>query len=240
MAKRIMVVEDNDLNRKLFCDVLKVNGHEVVPVADGQNVLSTAAKFQPDLVIMDIQLPNVSGVELIAGRGELIDSQVGMAAHQIRATLPGGSERILDADVVLISTGASPRILKGAEPDGERILNWRQLYDLGALPDHLIVVGSGVTGAEFVSAYTEMGVKVTAVSSRDRVLPSDGDDIMLLGAFRFLARGVSARDGEPDPDPLHRRRGRIRRRTRLHPCHGPSLGPAARRLRHPEAADPPE
>ena len=66
MAKRILVVEDNDLSRKLFCDVLKANGHEVVPVADGQNVLATAKRFAPDLVIMDIQLPNISGIDLIA------------------------------------------------------------------------------------------------------------------------------------------------------------------------------
>ena len=66
VAKRILVVEDNDLNRKLFCDVLKANGHEVVPVADGNDVIATARKFAPDLVIMDIQLPGVSGVDLIA------------------------------------------------------------------------------------------------------------------------------------------------------------------------------
>ena len=66
MPKRILVVEDNDLNRKLFCDVLKANGYEVVPVADGQNVVPTARKFKPHLVIMDIQLPHVSGLELIA------------------------------------------------------------------------------------------------------------------------------------------------------------------------------
>ena len=66
MAKRILVVEDNDLNRKLFCDVLKANGFEVVPVADGSNVVPTARKFIPDLVIMDIQLPNISGIDLIA------------------------------------------------------------------------------------------------------------------------------------------------------------------------------
>ena len=65
MPKRILVVEDNDLNRKLFCDVLKANGFEVVPVADGQNVLPTAKKFKPHAVVLDIQLPNVSGLELI-------------------------------------------------------------------------------------------------------------------------------------------------------------------------------
>lgn len=69
MPKRILVVEDNDLNRKLFCDVLKANGFEVVPVADGQNVIPTAKKFKPDAVVLDIQLPNVSGLELIEAFG---------------------------------------------------------------------------------------------------------------------------------------------------------------------------
>ncbi len=131
------------------------------------------------------------GVELIAGRAQMIDTQVGMAAHQVSAVLADGSERVLDADVVLIATGASPRVLAGAEPDGDRILNWRQLYDLDALPEHLIVVGSGVTGAEFVSAYTEMGVKVTAVSSRDRVLPHEDEDAALVLEEVFEQRGVT-------------------------------------------------
>jgi len=60
-----MVVEDNDLNRKLFCDVLKANGFEALPVADGELVLDTARRHQPDLIIMDIQLPGVSGMDLI-------------------------------------------------------------------------------------------------------------------------------------------------------------------------------
>ncbi len=66
MAKRILVVEDNDLNRKLFCDVLRASGFEIEPVADGELVLNAARAFDPDLVIMDIQLPGVSGVDLIA------------------------------------------------------------------------------------------------------------------------------------------------------------------------------
>lgn len=65
MAKLIMVVEDNDLNRKLFCDVLKAQGFEVEPIADGNAVLAAARRVSPDLIIMDIQLPGVSGVDLI-------------------------------------------------------------------------------------------------------------------------------------------------------------------------------
>ena len=60
-----------------------------------------------------------------------------------------------------------------AVPDGERILSWRDVYDLTELPEHLVVVGSGVTGAEFASGYSELGVPVTLVSSRDRVLPGE-------------------------------------------------------------------
>lgn len=131
------------------------------------------------------------GVQLLSGKGELIDPQIGMASHQVRATLSTGEEKILDADVVLIATGASPRELPGAVPDGERILTWRHLYDLEELPSHLVVVGSGVTGAEFVSAYTEMGVKVTMVSSRDRVMPHEDADAALVLEDVLAERGVT-------------------------------------------------
>ena len=75
-------------------------------------------------------------------------------------------------------------------PDGERILTWRQLYDLQELPEHLIVVGSGVTGAEFVSAYVELGARVTLVSSRDRVLPGEDADAAAVLQDVFAERGV--------------------------------------------------
>ena len=107
-----------------------------------------------------------------------------------RATLSDGTTQSFDGDVVLIATGASPRILPGAQPDGERILTWRQLYDLEDLPEHLIVIGSGVTGAEFVHAYTELGVKVTLISSRDRVLPHEDEDAALVLEEALAERGV--------------------------------------------------
>ena len=65
VAKRILVVEDNDLNRKLFSDVLAANGFAVQPVADGLDALDQARSFIPNLIIMDIQLPNISGLDLI-------------------------------------------------------------------------------------------------------------------------------------------------------------------------------
>jgi dihydrolipoamide dehydrogenase len=137
----------------------------------------------------------LEGVHLVRGTAELADAEPGMASHRVRVhaadpDLAGDPEE-LDADVVLIATGATPRILPGAEPDGERILTWRQVYDLAELPEHLIVVGSGVTGAEFASAYTEMGVPVTLVSSRDRVLPGEDADAAAVLEDVFAERGVS-------------------------------------------------
>ena len=92
---------------------------------------------------------------------------------------------------MLIATGAEPRILPGAEPDGDRILTWRQLYDLPELPPELIVVGSGVTGAEFASAYQALGSQVTLVSSRDRVLPHEDADAAVVVEDVFRRRGMT-------------------------------------------------
>jgi two-component system cell cycle response regulator DivK len=65
VAKRILVVEDNDLNRKLFCDLLRSQGFAVEPVADGNEAIERTRGFVPNLVIMDIQLNNISGLDLI-------------------------------------------------------------------------------------------------------------------------------------------------------------------------------
>jgi pyruvate/2-oxoglutarate dehydrogenase complex dihydrolipoamide dehydrogenase (E3) component len=131
------------------------------------------------------------GVRLITGTARFSDDQLGLAAHQVTAIASNGDTEELDADVVLIATGASPRIIPGAEPDGERVLTWRQIYDLPAMPTHLVVVGSGVTGAEFVSAYTEMGVRVTLVSSRDRVLPHEDADAAVVLEEVFTDLGTT-------------------------------------------------
>ena len=132
-----------------------------------------------------------AGVEVVAGRGELVDRHPGLAHHRVKVTAADGTVNVHDADLVLIATGASPRVLRGCEPDGERILTWRQIYDLSQLPDELIVVGSGVTGAEFVNAYTELGVKVTVVASRDRVLPHEDSDAAEVLERSFAERGVT-------------------------------------------------
>ncbi|RHA39671.1 NAD(P)H-quinone dehydrogenase [Cellulomonas rhizosphaerae] len=125
------------------------------------------------------------GVRILLGEGRLDGPQ------RVLVTTPGGvADEALEADMILVATGATPRELPTARPDGERILTWTQLYDLTALPEKLIVVGSGVTGAEFAGAYTSLGADVTLVSSRDRVLPGEDADAAELLEDVFKARGM--------------------------------------------------
>ncbi|PKV91888.1 dihydrolipoamide dehydrogenase [Amycolatopsis echigonensis] len=131
------------------------------------------------------------GVRVVTAEARFADDEPGLATHTVEVKHSDGTVESLSADVVLIATGATPRVLPGAVPDGERILDWRQLYDLTELPEHLAVIGSGVTGAEFASAYTEMGVKVTVVSSRDRVLPHEDADAAAVLEEVFTQRGTT-------------------------------------------------
>jgi NAD(P)H dehydrogenase (quinone) len=127
---------------------------------------------------------SAAGVKVVQGRGRLD------GPRRIIVTAPDGSTSTLDADTVLLATGAAPRIVAGAEPDGDRILTWEQVYDLDELPERLIVVGSGVTGAEFASAYRALGSEVVLVSSRDRVLPGEDADAAEVIEDVFTRRGM--------------------------------------------------
>ena len=129
------------------------------------------------------------GVEVLHGAACL------QGPHAVEVTADDGHTRTVEADVVLLATGARPRVVEGAEPDGERVLDWRQLYDLPELPEHLVVIGSGVTGAEFANAYLAVGSQVTLVSSRERVLPGEDSDAAELLQDVFLRKGMDVRRG---------------------------------------------
>src|SRR5215207_1940636 len=128
---------------------------------------------------------DAEGIRVIRGTGRLDGRDA------VTATTSDGGVEAIPADVVLLATGAQPRVLPTAPPDGERILTWEQVYDLAELPDRLIVVGSGVTGAEFASAYDALGAAVVLVSSRDRVLPSEDADAAYVLEEVFTRRGLT-------------------------------------------------
>ena len=130
------------------------------------------------------------GVRVIDGRAALLPGLDDHGRRRICVTFAGEAPEVLAADIVLLATGARPRELPTAKPDGQRILTWTQLYALDELPEHLIVVGSGVTGAEFAGAYRTLGAEVTLVSSRDRILPGEDPDAAEIIERVFVERGM--------------------------------------------------
>lgn len=128
------------------------------------------------------------GVHVIRGRGRLDGN------HHVIVTHENGEEERIEAKTIIVAVGAHPRELPDAKPDGERIFTWTQLYNLNELPEHMIVVGSGVTGAEFASAYASLGAEVTLISSRDLVLPNNDNDAAELIENVFRRKGMHIRN----------------------------------------------
>lgn len=145
-----------------------------------KRVLALAGKQSEDITERVLR----ENVNLVIGRGRLDGPD-----RVVAETADG--DQSFDADVILLATGARPRVLPEAQPDGERILTWTQVYGLTELPERLIVVGSGVTGAEFASAYDALGCDVVLVSSRDRVLPGEDADAAQVLEDVFTRRGMT-------------------------------------------------
>jgi len=166
---------------------LMVDGKPVTPAIDidlpaiNSRLLQLAKSQSKDM----LETLQAEGVTVVNGRGVLDGN------HHVLIKKSGetSSERI-EAKTIIVATGARPRDLPTAKTDGNRILNWKQLYNIGDLPEHMIVVGSGVTGAEFASAYLDLGSKVTLVSSRDKVLPGNDGEAAELIEDVFKRKGM--------------------------------------------------
>lgn len=130
-----------------------------------------------------IELLTSQSVSIIRGTGRLV------SPHRAEVMTDEG-EQIVGFDTALISTGSSPRIPGWCEPDGERILTTRHAYDLPAVPEHLVVVGSGVTGVEFVHIFESLGSKVSLVVSRQQILPHRDPEVAAVLEEDFIERGV--------------------------------------------------
>jgi dihydrolipoamide dehydrogenase len=123
------------------------------------------------------------GVRMIQGRARL------KGPHEVLVETPDGMEE-LTADAVLLSTGSRPRIPSWAPIDGDRVLTTRQAYPPPVIPEHLIVIGSGVTGVEFTHMFRSLGSQVTLVVSRQQVLPRKDPEVAAVLEDDFLRRGV--------------------------------------------------
>lgn len=179
-AQRVSVAKTLGVNFSL--DGKRVDPKIEVDFSVMNKRLLSLAKSQSEDMLTTLKK---EGVKVISGRGWLDGNHHVM----VQPTVGGEPERI-EAKTIILAMGAYPRELPTSKPDGERILNWKQLYNLKELPEHMIVVGSGVTGAEFASAYLYLGSKVTLISSRDKVLPGSDEDAADLIEDVFTRRGM--------------------------------------------------
>jgi pyruvate/2-oxoglutarate dehydrogenase complex dihydrolipoamide dehydrogenase (E3) component len=133
------------------------------------------------------------GVRVVLGRGRIVDP------HTVEVRPSGGGagsasgarapER-LEGDAILLATGSDPRRMDTAPTDGEVILSSQDVYKLREVPEHLVVVGAGATGAEYATAFLRFGAQVTFVCSRDRILPTQDSDAALVIEDVFERRGL--------------------------------------------------
>ena len=123
-------------------------------------------------------------VRLIQGTGRLV------GPHEVEATTLDGLTEVIPADVVVLATGSRPRIPAWAPVDGQRVLTTRDAYPPPTLPEHLVVVGSGVTGVEFVHMFSAFGSQVTLIVSRQQVLPQKDPEVAAVLEEDFIKRGV--------------------------------------------------
>ena len=161
---------------------------DVSPRIDVDNLAARLASIEARIHRSTMSALENQNVRLINGTGTL------KGPHQVVAETADGLEEI-EADVVVLSTGSRPRIPDWAPVDGERILTTREAYPPAEMPDHLIVVGSGVTGVEFVHMFKSFGCDVTLVVSRQQVLPQKDPEVAAALEDDFLRRGVKLLKG---------------------------------------------
>src|SRR2546423_2416298 len=161
---------------------------ELDPEVDIEALRARIADIESHLNRSVEGLLNSQGVRILRGTGSL------KGPHEVVADTPAGVEE-LEADAILIATGSRPRIPEWAEPDGDRLLTTRQAYPPTTMPQHLVVIGSGVTGVEFVHMFSSFGSKVTLIVSRQQVLPIKDHEVAAALEDDFLRRGVTLLKG---------------------------------------------
>ncbi len=161
----------------------------VDPVIDSAMLRERIETIEHRIESSITRLLTSQGVRILRGTGRLT------GPHTAVATLEDGSTVDLEADFIVLCTGSKPRIPEWAPLDGERVLTTRDAYPPKDFPSHLIVVGSGVTGVEFVHMFSSLGAKVTLVVSRQQVLPQKDPEAAAVLEADFLRRGVELLKG---------------------------------------------
>ncbi|HZN13718.1 MAG TPA: FAD-dependent oxidoreductase [Acidimicrobiales bacterium] len=162
--------------------------HPITATPDLEQLAARMRRIESGLNAAACSLLESQGVRIIQGSGRL------KGPHEVVAETASGIEEV-DADAILISTGSRPRIPEWADVDGERVLTTRQAYPPPEMPEHLVVIGSGVTGVEFVHMFRSFGSKVTLIVSRQQVLPQKDPEVAAALEDDFLKSGVALLKG---------------------------------------------
>jgi dihydrolipoamide dehydrogenase len=165
---------------------------ELRPAVDVDSLKRRIGAIEEHLQRSVVELLTSQGVRMLRGTGRLLD------AHTVEITASCGraddiasdGTETIEADAIVLSTGSRPRQPDWAAPDGDRVLTTRQAYPPPAIPEHLVVVGSGVTGVEFVHMFRSFGSHVTLIVSRQQVLPGRDPEVAAALEEDFLRRGV--------------------------------------------------
>lgn len=161
----------------------------VDPTIDTSNLSERLSNIMGHLERANNDLLNSQNVKILQGTGRLTGT------HSVEVTMLDGSIETLEADTILLSTGSRPRVPDWCVPDGERILTTRDAYPPPEIPEHLTIVGSGVTGVEFVHMFSSLGAKVTLIVSRQHVLPEKDPEVAYELEQNFIERGVKLLKG---------------------------------------------
>lgn len=157
--------------------------HET-PAIDTEALNSRIGRIKENMTGNTTQLLESQGVRMIRGEG------VFTGPNEMAVTSAGGAVETIPFDSALVSTGSRPRIPDWCHPDGERILTTRDCYPPSVFPESVTVVGSGVTGVEFVHMFSSFGADVTLVVSRQQVLPGKDPEVAAVLEQEFMDRGV--------------------------------------------------
>ena len=185
IPSKAMVATGNELTELGHARTM---GLDAQGVLDVQALRERIARIERKLCEGTTSLLESQGVRMLRGTARLT------GPHTVVADTEQGTQEV-EADAILISTGSRPRIPDWATLDGERVLDSRQAYPPPEIPDHLVVIGSGVTGVEFTHMFSALGAQVTLIVSRQQVLPYKDPEVAAVLEEEFLRRGVKLLKG---------------------------------------------
>ncbi len=172
-------------------------GYDAEAIKDRSRKISAQLNAGVGFLLKKNKVDVIWGEAVLTKPGEVKVGKPSKPAHQPQAAAPRGilGEGTYQAKHIIVATGARPRVLPGLEPDGKRIWTYFEAMMPDAIPQSLIVVGSGAIGVEFASFYRAFGAEVTLIEVLPRILPAEDAEIVGLAHKRFEKQGIKILTG---------------------------------------------